>query len=188
MKINNYGTVIDHVYTNKPENLSPVLAVNQGGSDDKLLFVTRFSKSNQRNVRYIKKRTFKNVDPNKFKEEVKKLDLWDIYSCECVNTAVGLLSSKLTSILDRLAPVKKIQIRSQYVPWLTYEKLMQDRDDAQKHASNTQSGEDWQAYKHLQNTVNNILKSERKNWLTHQFDDKSNDSSKLWRSIKSWLQ
>ena len=107
-----------------------------------------------------------------------------------MNTAVGLLSSKLTSILDRLAPVKKIQIRSQYVPWLTNEtkKLMQDRDDAQKHASNTQSGENWQAYKHLRNTVNNRLKSEKRNWLTHQFDEKSNDSSKLWRSIKSWLQ
>ena len=105
-----------------------------------------------------------------------------------MNTAVGLLSSKLTSILDRLAPVKKIQIRSQYVPWLTYEKLMQDRDDAQKHASNTQSGENWQAYKHLRNTVNNRLKSEKRNCLTQQFNEKSNDSSKLWRSIKSWLQ
>ena len=181
---------LDHVYTNKPDKLSPVLTINQGGSDHKLLFVTRFSKSLQRNVRYIRKRIFKNFDQNQFKEEVKELKWWDVYSCECVNTAVGLLSSKLTAILDRLAPMKKIQIRACYAPWLSEESklLMKQRDDAQKQAARTKSSDDWRTYKGLRNSVNNRLKTEKKAWQTNQFDEKANDCSKLWRSIKSMLQ
>ena len=181
---------IDHVYTNKPDKLAPVIAVNQGGSDHKLLFVTRFSKSIQRNVRYIKKRTFKKFDKEKFKEEVRKLRWWDIYSCECVNTAVQLLSSKLTNILDKLAPIKKIQVRARYVPWLSEESkaLMKQRDNAQKKAASSKSPDDWRIFKGLRNRVNNRLKSEKKTWQTSQFDEGGNDPSKLWRSIKSWLQ
>ena len=181
---------IDHVYTNKPDKLAPVITVNQGGSDHKLLFVTRFSKSIQRNVRYIKKRTFKKFDKEKFKEEVRKLRWWDIYSCECVNTAVQLLSSKLTNILDKLAPIKKIQVCACYVPWLSEESkaLMKQRDNAQKKAASSKSPDDWRIFKGLRNRVNNRLKSEKKTWQTSQFDEGGNVPSKLWRSIKSWLQ
>ena len=103
---------------------------------------------------------------------------------------VELLSSKLTNLLDKYAPIRKIQIRSQYAPWLTEQSkvLMRERDDAQKQAASSKCPEDWRVYKSLRNTINNRLRTEKKSWQSKQFDEKGNDPSKLWRSIKSWLQ
>ena len=46
---------LDHVYTNKPEKMSGVYAEFIGGSDRKFIQITRFAKTLQRNIRYVKK-------------------------------------------------------------------------------------------------------------------------------------
>ena len=64
--------------------------------------------------------------------------------------------------MDRLAPVRTIQTRNKYVPWLSEETklLMQQRDEAQSRAARTKSQEDWKAFKQLRNKVTNRLRSE----------------------------
>ena len=181
---------LDHVYTNNPTKLSQVLAVNQGGSDHKMLFVSRLSKPIRRSVRYIKKRVFKDFNVHSFREEVSKIKWWSVYSCDCVDTAVSRLCSNLNMILDKLAPLKKIQVHSNYAPWLSKEckDLIKKRDQAQKLAAVSQKYVDWTIYKQLRNSVNNKLKADKKIWMTSQFDEKINSSSNIWRSVKIWLQ
>ena len=65
---------------------------------------------------------------------------------------------------------------------------MKQRDTAQKKASASKSPDNWRIFKDIRNRVNNRLKREKNTWETNQFDEKGNDPSKLWRSIKSWLQ
>ena len=110
---------IDHLYTNKPDKLSPVTTHFHGGSDHKMVFTVRYAKSMSRNVRYITKRCFKHFDEEAFSKEVKELKWFDVYSCNDVNIATGLLTEKLTSVLDRFAPIKTVQVKGRYAPWLT---------------------------------------------------------------------
>jgi hypothetical protein len=95
-------TGIDHFYTNRPDKLSSVQTQFWGGSDHRILFATRYSKVIRKNVRYVKKRSYKNFDSNIFLAEVDKLKCWDIYQCESVDTAVQLFSEKITRILTSL--------------------------------------------------------------------------------------
>ena len=113
------GSGLDHIYTNKPSKLSEVHTEFQGGSDHKLLKITRYSKSLRKNVRYVRKRTFKNFKDEDFCHAVDQLSWWDIYSCQDANQAASLLTSKLTTILDAMAPIRTIQVRSNYAPWLS---------------------------------------------------------------------
>ena len=71
---------LDHIYTNKPEKVSSVYAEFIGGSDHKLIKITRFAKSVQTSVRYVRKRVFKNFDDDKFKQAIQQLSWWDLYS------------------------------------------------------------------------------------------------------------
>ena len=52
-------------------------------------------------------------------EEVNKISWWEVYSCNNVDIAVDFFTKKLTDILDRLAPVKKFQIKAKYATWIT---------------------------------------------------------------------
>ena len=158
---------LDHVYTNNPTKLSQVLTIYQGGSDHKLLFVSRLSKPIRKSARFIRKRVFKDFDVQTFRKEVSMIKWWNVYSCDCVDTAVGRLCSNLNLILDKLAPLKKIQVHSNYAPWLSKESkdLIKKRDFAQKLAAVSQKIEDWTTYKRLRNHITNRLKSDKKIWV-----------------------
>ena len=183
------GGCLDHVYTNRPDKLSQVEAHVNGGSDHRVLYTVRYAKSVKKNTRYIKKRCFKNFDEEGFKQEVKQLKWFEIYSTNDVNEAVQLLTDKLTSTLDRFAPVKTIQIRRSYAPWITPEvkAKMSERDKAQLKASATQRQDDWRPFKNLRNCVTTLIKRDKKAWETQQLDGFRNDASKLWRNVKGWM-
>ena len=67
------------------------------------------------------KRSFKNFNPEEFISEIRKIIWLDVYLCENVNQAVELMSNKITSILDIMAPIKTVQVRTNYAPWLSEE-------------------------------------------------------------------
>ena len=111
-------------------------------SDHKLLKVIRYSKSFKQLPRYVKKRSFKKFDDNDFLRKLGESNIEEVIECGDANAATSLLIGKLTDILDILAPIKTIQVRSNYVPWLSDEtKLIQaDKNLAQEKAGLTNGG------------------------------------------------
>ena len=180
---------LDHVYSNRPEKLSEVQSEYIGGSDHKLLRVVRFSKSLKRSGRYVKKRCFKNFKPEEFIQAVRNLSWYDLYSCEDVNLACQLLTNKLTKILDDMAPIRTIQIRAKYAPWLSdsTKKLLKERNDAQRTASASGDIDDWRYYKHLRNTATVRMRVEKKNWECEKLSHTDHDSGTLWKNVKGFL-
>ena len=75
-----------------------------GMSDHKLLKVSRYSKSFKHYPRYVKKRVFKNFEEKVFKIKIGESNLSDILNCQDRNTAAERLVSKLTRIMDIMAP------------------------------------------------------------------------------------
>ena len=61
----------------------------------------------------FRKRCYKNFSELDFLGRVKDISWFNLYMCEESNTAV--------KILDELAPIKTIQMRTRYEPWLTKE-------------------------------------------------------------------
>ena len=180
---------LDHIYTNKPDKLSEVHAEFTGGSDHKLLKVTRYSKSLQRSVRYVRKRVFKNFVDKDFKETVQKLSWGDLYSCDDPNRASEIFTDKLTVVLDHMAPLKTIQVRNKYAPWLSdsTKELMKRRNQAQKTASLTKHPDDYRDFKSLRNQTTARMRQERTAWEKRKLSSSMNDPSRLWKNIKSWL-
>ena len=64
---------LDHIYTNVTEKLSQVQVKMCGSSDHKLILATRHAKNIQQNIRYCKKRSYKNFDEDEFLAEVAKI-------------------------------------------------------------------------------------------------------------------
>ena len=182
---------LDHVYTNQPDKLSPVQVLDCGGSDHKLLGCTRYSSSIRRNVRYVTKRCYKNFRSEDFVDEVKKIKWWKVYECEDAELALKLFSDELTKILDKMAPIRTIQIREKYAPWLSCKtkELMTERDLARKAAIENKSDEYWKSYKLLRNKVNQFIKNEKRNWQKSKFRlcESESDSKQIWKNVKSWL-
>ena len=173
----------------RPEKLSNVDAEFSGGSDHKLIKIVRYAKSLQRNVRYVKKRVFKNFVDKDFQQAVQQLSWWDLYCCDDPDRAADILTSKLTTILDQMAPLRTIQVRTKYAPWLSdsTKNLLKHRDEAHKLASETKSLEDYRQYKALRNQATATMRQEKKVWERRKLNSNQQDPSKLWKNVKSWL-
>jgi hypothetical protein len=89
-----------------------------------------------------------------------------------------------------MAPIKVIQVRQKYCPWLSQKTkdLISERNQAQKTASETQDSDDWRKFKHLRNTVNNRLKYEKFNNQKEKLTQCKNNSKDIWKTIKGFLQ
>jgi hypothetical protein len=180
---------LDHYYTNRPGKLSPVVSQHCGGSDHMLIHAVRYSRVIKTSTRYVRKRSYKNFNPGEFVEAVQQISWLDLYLCEDVDTAVNLLSDKLTFILDAMAPMRTVQIRKKYAPWLSSATLdlMKERDRIKKNAAETGDKDDWKKFKHIRNQINNRLKYEESNWQKMKIDSCGTDSSKVWQSVKGIL-
>ena len=60
-------------------------------------------------------------------------------------------------VLDKMAPVKKFQMRTKYVARNETKLKMVDRDIVQQKASECGADEDWERYMELRNDVTNQL-------------------------------
>ena len=89
-----------------------------------------------------------------------------------MHDAVQLLSDKITTALDKTAPIKTFQTRTKYAPWLSKEteNLIARRNEAHNIASSTKRNEDWDCFKMLRNQINSIFRSEKNVWQQSKFD------------------
>ena len=87
---------LDHLYTNKINKLSEVALHTNAGSDHKMIHAVRYSKTIPRNIRYVKKRAFKNFNEEGFRADVKLISWWpSVYGCENANEAAENLSRNI---------------------------------------------------------------------------------------------
>ena len=111
------------------------------------------------------------------------------YSCTSASEAAANLSRELSRALDRWAPVRKIQVRQNYRPWVSKEtkELINQRNYAQEVASRTNDVDDWRKYRNLINSEVNRTRLEKDSWERDQLDHLINNPTNLWRNIKSWM-
>ena len=113
----------------------------------------------------------------------------NFYYCENPDLAAEKFTNKLTQILDVMAPVKTVQIRNNYAPWLSPDlrTKMKARDKAQEKSAKSGKDEDWTEYKRLRNQINNHLKTQKEVWQRQKLVEYSDDSGSTWKNIRTWL-
>ena len=100
-----------------------------------------------------------------------------------------ILTDKITQVLDQMAPVRKIQIRKNFAPWLSPEtkQLMRKRNNAQKRYLITREDQDERRFKNLRNQATNRLRKEKADWKKRKLEACVNDYEKIWKNILCWL-
>ena len=130
---------------------------------------------------------FKHFEKNEFLDMLRESRLEDILYD--TNLAVNLLSNKITTILDILAPIRTIQVRASYVSGISEQtkNLQRERKFAQEKAAFTNDPEDWRTFRSLRNQATASVRMDKKRWEEQRFDSLKNSTTDIWRSLKGWL-
>ena len=127
---------IDHIYTNTKYRCSPFSVTSFGDSDHDLISYHRYSKEPAAPARTIRKRSYEDFKPDKYKEDLSQVDWTEVLGCNDLDLATEILTRKLRCILNVHAPWIIFQQRKSYTPWLTEETklLMVNRDQLKQKA------------------------------------------------------
>ena len=180
---------LDHVYTNKPDKCLDVEVLTNGASDHKIVKITRFTKAEIRCPKYITKRSYKHFNEQTFMEDLSELNWYEIHASEDANDATKILKDNITKVLDKHAPIKTFQVRKNYALWLSEESkdLIKERDRALDTANRTGDANDRIRYKNLRNSLTSRMRKEKRRWEEDKLDCAKNDSSAIWKNVKSWI-
>ena len=195
-----WSRTLDHVYTNTKYRCSPVSVSSFGNSDHDAISYLRYSKEPPSPAKTIRKRSYKNFNSSKFKEDLAQVDWRDVLSCEDLDLATEILTRKLRWVLNVHAPWIIFQQRKFYTPWLTEatKLLMAERDLLKQKAKDlalrdqgNEATEEqvaaWNNFKKLRNKVNNKKKQDEKVYKSGKIDEAMESPAKVWSTAKNFM-
>ena len=131
------------------------------------------------------KRVYKTFDNQSFLTDISNNTLWDpVIACDtCENAELFCKQFKL--IQDIHAPVKVIQNRKHYVPYITpdIKELMRKRDVFRKRAKDENNPQLYNHYKDLRNKVTEKLRHAESDYYQNKFHNDSNSTGAMWQNV-----
>ena len=182
------STLLDHILVNTPSKVSQSGVLNKCLSDHDIIYMTRkhqnikIGKHNTINIR-----SMKNYTKELFIQKLSEVQ-FPIYSdFENVNDAYTDLLSKFMSVIDKIAPLKQIRLKTNTKPWFDGEILekIRIRDKLRKKYKKSGLQIDFEMFKDAQKLAKQITKVKKCDYIKNQLRDNIAKPSKLWKVLKS---
>ena len=175
---------IDHLYSNNAQFVDRIINKSVSAYDHNMIMfrMTLHQPVFQPHTTYL--RDVKTLNPAHFQLIFQELDHSDFLLETDVDNQVKILANKVTSVLDIVAPVRKIKIKKRHAKYLTRELILQikERDKMRKQAVRTGLEADWTRFKVFRNQVRKQLKVAKRQYLSDKI--LQSDSKEMWRVLK----
>ena len=162
-------SLLDHVLTNSAERVSQFGVVDTGLSDHQLIYCTRKITHTKTNVhKYIKTRSLKNYSQTLFLDKLRKINFPDYSNFKDINNAYSDFTEKVTSVIDKIAPIKERRVKNNSQDWFDAEinEEIERRDKSLAKFKKSRLHSDNESYKKARNKVQRMIKTKRKIFLS----------------------
>ena len=125
---------LDHATVNCVGKVSSPVIIGVGKSDHLGILITKTSKEVRTYARTTRKRIYKNFSREAFIQDIKEAKragkFNGVFNAKNPDEAFEVFSNSFSEVLDRHAPIKVIQNRNDYVPYISpqLDQLMAERD------------------------------------------------------------
>ena len=183
------STVIDHIITNRPDIVSSCGVRPCGISDHDALFLIRNARAPKLKVppKVIDVRNYKRFNIDSFQSDIRSIPLEQIKLVSKDANELWLRwKAFFLNILNKHAPITKIKIKGNMVPYITSEvkALIRTRDYLRAKANKTGSVYLRQAFNHIRNKVNVKLSELRKNYYSQKLEENKENLKGTWKVLK----
>ena len=177
------STLIDHIYTNKPDAVSHVKVPDLSVSDHYPVICnwsTKLPKPKKNCHTTITYRSFKNFNQSAFLSDLDKVPFHTVLLASDPDTALSVWYDLFLRVLDRHAPLRVKRVKSVTLPpWLTPE-IMQ----AMKLRNELRRERRFDEFKKQRNVVRYMVRAAQKKYVRSLIKD-SKDISALWKALNS---
>ena len=150
------------------------------------ILVTKYCREVRTCTKTTRKRVYKNFDCHKFLEDIrtaKQMGKFNvIHETEDIEIAGDTFTKAFCEILDRHAPLKVIQNRKNYLPYVSKElnEKMSLRDALKEEAAETGDASTYRQYQDLRNEVSSLLKTAEPDYFKEKYSDPNCTPKDMW--------
>lgn len=190
------STLIDLILTNKLNIIINTGTINLPQfSDHHLVFcLVDMPMVRKNNSHWVLSRDIKNINLREFDVTARRLNWNRLQYFESIDEKVSYLESKITTLFNIHAPIRKIRVTKKYNPWITpnIKRMMVIRDRALSdykkllkniHATNVQTKTKFEFYKEMRNFVTASIRREKKAYIENILNTNINNSRILWNNL-----
>ena len=175
---------IDHITTTNPSLISNISTKPHGESHHCYLTCIKKTKASITQPRYKNIRNYRDINPMEMQAMIwQSEDIKFAATDEDPNLAAEALIRGLNTILDCLAPKRRIQLKTNHTPYLSEatRDLRTQRDETMKLARISNNPEDWREYRRLRNRA---TQSSRNDQFVHIKNKVSSPNpSTVWNAV-----
>ena len=184
----NSSSLLDHILTNSTDRVSQSGVVDTSLSDHQLIYCTRkISRIKFNAHKYIRIRSLKNYNQSLFLEKLNEINFPDYSRFETVNDAYSDFVGKVTSVIDQIAPMKKIRVKNNSPDWFDAEihEEIETRDKLFAKFKKSKKSNDHKNYKKARNKVQHLINKKKKTFVVGKLNENIGKPKELWKSLKS---
>ena len=161
---------------------------SNGISDHDFIYCTRKTKTvktGKHNT--ISIRSYRKYSKESLLERLRKKDLPDYSTFNCIDAAYIDLTTTLQEIVNKIAPMKDIRVKSNSKPWFDSD-IREDirvRDKLKKRFLKTKLHVDHERFKEQRNFVQQKIKNKKTNFVRNQLQKNTKKPKELWKVLKN---
>ena len=183
------NSCIDHCYSNVREKITGLFVEAVGDSDHLAVRALKYCRTPVVKPQTIRRRCYKKFSVADFLKDIFYSNInISVKTHETVEGAAEAFKNEFVAILDHHAPVKTIQIRKNYCPYLSEETkaAIKDRNVLQEEALKTRDTVLLEEFKIKQKEVRKLVKEDQRQGKMRDLSDKPS-SKQAWKSARNIL-
>ena len=132
----------------------------------------------------------KNYCQEDFTSKLENVDWSSVLCSEDVNENWYTFTNVFTDILNTVAPVKEIRLKTRTEPWMNSEilELIHERDILLQNFKKNNNEDVYRNFCKLRNKVQRMVKKAKSEYIAEQVQENRNEPKNLWKQLKYGLQ
>ena len=178
-------STLDLIFTNS-EYILNCGTVDLNISDHECIFVTRKKKKEKVKRVTFEGRSYKHYNRDQFQANLINENWTPFYLITDPNHSWEFMKNLIKRNIDRMCPVKIMNVKERLDPWINDEilELIKDKDIALAKAKKTKSSEDWTSARYMRNLTNKMIKNAKSEFIKENLNKYEYNSKKFWENIK----
>ena len=182
------ASLLDHIITNNTEKIYQSGVLDIGLSDHLITFCSRkIIRGQVGKHNTIKIRSLKNYSVVSLLNNLRNIDWSTVTNCSDVNEAWYNFKTRFIEVLDVVAPIKHIRIKSRTEPWINSKilELIRKRDKLLSESNKDKSNKELRKeFNILRNKVQSEIRIAKTNYFKDKIEENKGNSKGLWRQLK----
>ena len=180
------STLIDHILTNSKLSITQHGVLEIALSDHYVIYCTRkIQKQKYHKQKFITIRSLKNYSKSNLLEKLSDIIFPDYSLYGDIDEAYSDFTNKLTTVINDVAPFKKINVKNNTGEWLDDEIFegIRARDKLFRKFKKSKLHADGVNFRKARNRLQTMIRNKKRNFITKKLSDGIVKPKELWKTL-----